>query len=363
MWVLLWFFYFQYYESTDDAYVNGNMVEINSVVEGSVIFYAAEDTDLVVEGQILVQLDPTNYRILYEKELSGLGATVLEVKQMYDRIKVNRATVGRQQASVDKARYDFENRQHLVDSRAVSNEDFVHSQEDYRIAKSTLEQAEYELELSLNAVGPYTVLNHPLVEKQKAAVRDAYHRLRHCSIYAPCTGFVAQRSVQIGQSVRPNSPLMSLIPAGNVPGLPVWVDANFKETQLKYMRIGQPAEVSLDIYGSRVLYKGRVLGIASGTGSVFSLIPPQNATGNWIKIVQRLPVRIYLDSKVLKDYPARLGLTAYVTVDLTRQDLPMLAPASSSAPATTTPVFDISMQDVDEAIDLIIAEALNKAEP
>jgi membrane fusion protein, multidrug efflux system len=355
-WLLLWVFYFQYYETTDDAYVNGNMVRISSVVEGSVVSYAAEDTYLVREGQLLVQLDETNYRVSYEKELSTLAVTMLEVRQMYDRVSANRAHLESQKSVLSKAKYDYENRVPLALAKAVSNEDLVHAQDDLLFAQFQVQQAEYELRVSMDAVGTFAMVDHPLIQQQRAKVREAFYKLKHCSIYAPCTGYVAQRSVQVGQSVLPTTALMSVIPENYL-----WVDANFKETQLPYMRIGQPAEVWLDLYGSRVLYKGTVLGIASGTGSIFSLLPPQNATGNWIKIVQRLPVRISLDPEVLRAHPGRLGLSAYVKVDLSEQQLPLLAQAPSAQPPTKTSVFEISFSEVNLLMDQLAAELLNSS--
>ena len=319
-WFLLWFFYLQYYESTDDAYANGNMININAAVPGSVVAFFADDTDLVMEGQLLVLLDRTDYQVQYDKELAALAATVLQVRQLYDTVKVNLANVDTKRIALARTKYDHDNRQQLVGTRAISDEDYTHSKDDLSTALFTLQQAEYQLQVALAAVGNTPPEKHPMIDQQQGSVRNAFYNLTHCAIHAPATGYVAQRSVDVGEWVTTTRALMAVIPKDYV-----WVDANFKETQLTYMRIGQPTTVWFDMYGSKVKYTGKVLGIASGSGSVFSLIPPQNATGNWIKIVQRLPVRISLDPETLKDYPMRLGISANVDVDISDYSGPKLA--------------------------------------
>lgn len=352
--LLLYIFYFQYYESTDDAYANGNNLNINSPISGSVIAFYADDTDLVKQGQLLVQLDRTAYQIAYEKELASLAAAVLQVRQLYDNVKVSGASVETKKIDLSKANYDYNNRAKLVDSQAISNEDFIHAHDTLSTAESELKLAEYQLKVAQDAAGNTDIENHPLIEQAKSSVRQAYYNLQHCDIFAPVTGYIAKRSVAVGEWVTPEIDMMALIPQDYV-----WVDANFKETQLTYMRIGQPATVWFDIYGSSVKYQGKVLGISSGSGSAFSLIPPQNATGNWIKIVQRLPVRISLDPETLKNYPTRIGISSNVTVDLTDQDLPLLAQIPPVKPVETTTVFDLDLNKVNEMIDEIIQKNLS----
>lgn len=355
LWFLYWLFYLQYHEYTDDAYANGGMININPAVSGSVVAFFADDTDLVTEGQLLVLLDRTDFQVQYEKELASLAATVLQVRQLYDTVEANRANFEGKKIAAIKARYDYENRMHLVGSQAISNEEFIHSKDDLQTAEHALKEAEAQLLASLDAAGNTPSETHPRVEEQKGNVRSAFYRLQHCSIFSPATGYVAQRTVDVGQWVTPTTNMLAVIPTDYV-----WVDANYKETQLTYMRVGQPASVWFDIYGSHVEYKGKVLGIASGSGSVFSLIPPQNATGNWIKIVQRLPVRISLDRKTLENYPVRLGISAEVNVDITNQDLPMLVQTISLSPVTTTRVFDIHLDKVNKVMEEVIRANLKK---
>ena len=219
-----------------------------------------------------------------------------------------------------------------------------------------MEQALFQLKAATAAAGNTIPQKHPLIAGQKEIVRSAFYSLQHCSIYAPQTGYIAQRSVEVGQWITPTTNLMAIIPTDHV-----WVDANFKETQLTNMRIGQPATVWFDLYGSDVKYEGKVIGIASGKGITFSLIPPQNATGNWIKIVQRLPVRISLDSNTVQRFPIRLGISATVDVEVTNQDLPRLSAITSPQPVAKTSVFDIHVQELNRIMDQIVENNLKNS--
>jgi membrane fusion protein (multidrug efflux system) len=353
LWLVYWHLYLQYYVSTDDAYAKGNLVNVNSAINGSVVAFFADDTDLVLEGRPLVLLDRTDYQVNFEKELSALAAVVLQVRQLYDTVLASRATVENKKALLAKAQFDYENRSHLVKSEAISTEDFVHAKDDLLIAQLDLKQAEYQLEVALAAVGSTPIEKHPLIEQQKSRVRTAFYHLKPGTIYAPTTGFIAQRSVNVGQWATPNINLMAVIPTDYM-----WVEANFKETQLGRMRVGQPATVWFDLYGPHVNFEGKVVGIACGTGSIFSLIPPQNATGNWIKIVQRVPVRIGLNSEQIQKYPIRLGLSANVEVNVSQQDLPLLSQVPADKPIGTTRVFDHQLEEVNQVIQQVIKENL-----
>lgn len=344
-----WLFYFRFYESTEDAYVNGNIVNVTTAIEGTPVAYFADDTDLVEKGQLLALLDMTEYRIRYEQELANLSLAAQKVKQLYDTVKANQINVHNKKIALEKARFDYDNRKNLVNSKAVSNEDYTHSQDAYRSAELDLKYAEQQLQIAFDAAGSTSMQDHPMIEVQKNSVRNAFYKLSHCTIYAPIKGYVAKRSVQVGQWTTPKTPLMAIIPSDYM-----WVDANFKETQLKNMRIGQPVKVTFDLYGRNVKFEGKVLGIASGTGSVFSLIPPQNATGNWIKIVQRLAVRIGLESQMMKKYPLRLGLSSTVEVDISNTDLPVLTTLIHNNPIETTSVYDLNFNEIEKLMDHII---------
>lgn len=348
-WFLLWLFYLQFYVKTDDAYSNGSMVTLNSAIPGSVIAFYADDTDLVLEGQLLARLDPTYYQIEYEKTLASLAAQTMRIKQSAEDILTAQANVEVRRSLLSKARFDYENRSQLVTSKAISNEDFIHSRDDLTIAENELKKAESQLKSAQDIISTGPLEIHPSIEEKKADVRQAYYNLTHCSIYAPATGHVAKRGVNVGQAITRTTDLMGIIPSDYV-----WVDANYKETELTHMRVGQPAKVYFDMYGSDVVYEGKVLGIASGSGSVFSLIPPQNATGNWIKVVQRLPVRISLDPEVVKKFPVRLGISAEVRVDITDRNLPMLTQIPPTKPVATTNVFEIDLENINKIIDQIV---------
>lgn len=356
-WFVLWFFYFRFHQRTDDAYANGNLVNINGATPGSVVAFFADDTDLVQEGQLLVLLDSTAYQIQYETALATLGATVLQVKELYDQERAAAATVAAARILFGKAQYDYENRKKLEESQAIAKEEIVHAGDDLLIAEFNLKRSEALWEAARDAIGGGPIANHPRIEEQKGRVRDAYYLLAHCRIYAPTTGFVAKRAVEVGQWISHAENLMAVIPMDYL-----WVDANYKETQLRRMRIGQSAEVSFDLYGSSVKYKGKVLGIGSGTGSVFSIIPPQNATGNWIKIVQRLPVRISLDPEQVRKYPPRLGISARVNVDITEQNLPRLAQSPHTRPIAKTKVFELDFKEAEERLEKVIRENLSTYE-
>lgn len=355
IWLLLYLLYFQYHESTDDAYVNGNLININSVISGTVTAFYADNTDLVNEGQLLVKLDPTELLVKYNQALASLASTTLQVRQIYDQVKVSHANLESKTTALSRAKYDYGNRATLIGTESISQEDYIHSKDEVALAQAAFKEAESQLARALDAAGNTPLEHHPLLEQAKATVREAYYRLNHCNIYAPARGYIAQRTVNVGQHVTPQTPLMAIIPIDYV-----WVDANFKETQLTYMRVGQPATVWFDIYGSGVKYQGKVLGIASGSGSVFSLIPPQNATGNWIKIVQRIPVRISLDPKQLEKYPARLGISAEVNVDLSNQNLPMLTAEKAIHAVAETNVFDLSFHEVNQKIEEVIHQNLEE---
>jgi membrane fusion protein (multidrug efflux system) len=355
IWFLVWVLYLKNYEETDDAYVNGNLISISSVISGTPIAFFADNTDLVEEGQVLIVLDSTSYQLQYERELSSLAATVLQVKQIYDRVEAAQLDVQAKRVQYEKATFDLGNREKLISSQAISKEEYVHAKDTLATVTLDLQQAEQQFKIALAAAGPTTRDKHPLIEVQKLNVRTAFYNINHCTIVAPTTGYIAQRAVEIGKWITPNTPLMAIVP---ITGM--WIDANFKETQLRNMRMGQPASITFDLYGKSRGFKGNVIGIGFGTGSVFSIIPPQNATGNWIKIVQRLPVRIGLNPQENQDFPLRLGLSASVSVDITNVDLPMIASIPSISPVGSTSVFDLNFKYLDQLINQMIIHYLQE---
>ncbi|MFM0208621.1 HlyD family efflux transporter periplasmic adaptor subunit [Paraburkholderia sediminicola] len=306
--------YGQYHESTDDAYVNGNLVQLTPQVTGTVNAVNADDTQIVKEGSPVVTLDPADSRIALLNAEAALGQAVRKVSTFYVNNSYYAANVAQREADLARAQDDLQRRVAVASTGAVSAEDVSHAREAVAGAQAALDAARQQA-LSNRALTDHTSIEqHPDVQAAAAKVRDAYLDYARNTLPAPVTGYVAQRSVQVGERVGPGTSLMSIVPLNGV-----WVDANFKEVQLRRMRIGQPVTMTADVYGSSVKYHGKVIGFSAGTGSAFATLPAQNATGNWIKIVQRLPVRIALDPKELQAHPLRVGLSMDVDAD-TRED-------------------------------------------
>ncbi|CAJ93393.1 Multidrug resistance efflux pump EmrA [Cupriavidus necator] len=344
-----WGMYARHFENTDDAYVAGNVVQVTPLVGGTVVSISADDTQLVTAGQPLIQLDRADSQVALEQAEAQLAQAVREVRTLYVNNGSLAANVALREADVAKARDDLRRRQAIAGSGAVSNEEISHAQSALKGAESALLAAREQLASNKVLTDQTTVEKHPNVQRAAASLRSAYLSFARSAMPAPVTGYVAKRSVQVGQRVAAGAPLMAVVPLDQV-----WVDANFKEVQITHMRIGQPVTLEADVYGSKVEYQGKVAGFSAGTGSAFSLLPAQNATGNWIKVVQRLPVRIALDPQQLKDHPLRVGLSMTVKVDVRREEGAAMAPAAPAKPMQTD-VYDKVAQDADQLIARIIA--------
>ncbi|MFD1555909.1 EmrA/EmrK family multidrug efflux transporter periplasmic adaptor subunit [Paraburkholderia silviterrae] len=346
---LYYFLVARFTESTDDAYVNGNVVQITPQVTGTVIAVNADDTQTVKIGDPLVQLDPADSRIALQQAEANLGQTVRQVRGLFADDSQYQAQVAQRQSDLSRAQDDLRRRMEVAQTGAVSQEEISHARDAVKSAEATLEAAQQQLAANRALTANTTIANHPNVMAAAARVRDAYLSNARNTLPAPVTGYVAKRSVQVGQRVSPGTPLMSVVPLNAV-----WVDANFKEVQLKHMGIGQPVEMTADVYGSSVVFHGKVVGFSAGTGSAFSLLPAQNATGNWIKVVQRLPVRISLDPEELQKHPLRIGLSMQVDVNIKNETGSHLG----NAPNTVyqTDVFAKYGDEADAEIARIIAE-------
>lgn len=336
-------------QSTDDAYVSGNVVEITPLVTGTVVSIGADDGDLVQAGQVLLQFDPSDSEVALQSAQAKLARTVRQVRGLYSNVDALKAQVQARQAELKKARENYNRRKVLADSGAIAAEELSHSRDDLSSAQSALDNARQQLNTSTALVDDTVVSSHPEVMAAAADLRQAYLDHARTTLVAPVTGYVAKRTVQLGQRLQPGTATMAVIPLDQV-----WIDANFKETQLRDMRIGQPVDVTADLYGSDVKYSGTVDSLGAGTGSAFALLPAQNATGNWIKIVQRVPVRIHLDPRQLADHPLRIGLSTVVEVDLHDQSGPALAQQPRKQPSFTTPVFDAQLVEADAMITRLI---------
>ncbi|MGX7002402.1 HlyD family efflux transporter periplasmic adaptor subunit [Caballeronia sp. KNU42] len=304
----------QYHESTDDAYVNGNLVELTPQVTGTVNAVNSDDTQIVKAGDPVVTLDPADSKIALLNAEAALGQAVRQVSTLYVNNSYYAAYVAQRESDLARAQDDLKRRVAVSGTGAVSAEDVAHARDAVASAQAALDAARQQAQSNHALTDRTSVEQHPDVQAAAAKVRDAYLSYARNTLPAPVTGYVAQRSVQVGERVSPGTPLMSIVPLDGV-----WVDANFKEVQLRRMRIGQPVTMTADVYGSNIKYHGRVIGFSAGTGSAFATLPAQNATGNWIKIVQRLPVRIALDPKELEAHPLRIGLSMVADAE-TRND-------------------------------------------
>lgn len=341
----------RWYESTDDAYVNGNVVEITPLVTGTVTSIGADDGDLVHAGQVLLQFDPADSQVALQSAQANLARTVRQVRGLYSNVDSLKAQLQTRQAELRKAQQDFNRRKVLAESGAIAGEELSHARDDLSVAQAAVNSARQQLSTSAALVDDTVVASHPEVMAAAADLRQAYLAHARTTLVAPVTGYVAKRSVQLGQRLQPGTATMAVIPLDQV-----WIDANFKETQLRQMRIGQPVEITADLYGSDVTYSGTVDSLAAGTGSAFALLPAQNATGNWIKIVQRVPVRIHLNPDQLKDHPLRIGLSTVVDVDLHDQSGPALAQQPPQQASYTTDVYDRQLVEADKLIEQLIRD-------
>jgi membrane fusion protein (multidrug efflux system) len=341
----------RFYQSTDDAYVAGNVVIVTPQIPGTVIAIKADDTDFVKAGDDLVLLDNADAKVALEQTEAELAQTVRQIRSLFTTNASLAANVELAQSQLAKARDDYERRRNLTETGAVSYEEMNHAESAQKSAQADLLAAQEKLATNQAFTENTSIEQHPAVQQAAAKVHAAYLEFQRAAIPAAIDGYVAKRSVQVGQHVTPGSPLLAIIPLNQV-----WVDANFKEGQLAQMRIGQPAELEADIYGGKVDYHGTIVGLGAGTGSAFSLLPAQNATGNWIKVVQRVPVKIQLDPKELIAHPLRLGLSIRATVSVKDQSGAQLATSQRAQPAYETMVYRKLDHQADELIKSIIAK-------
>ena len=350
IWFLLWTLVFSRRETTDNAYVNGNQVAISAQVPGTVVAILADDTQHVDAGQVLVKLDSTDADVRLSQTRSALAQAVRQVRQQTDSATGSDATVAVNQVALKKAEADLKRHLPLIAQQAEAPETIQHLRDAVDQARAALTSAQAQASAEHASVEGTDIANNPAVLQARANFRAAWVAAQRNTIYAPVSGYVAQRSVQLGNSVQPGQQLMTVLPLHDL-----WIDANFKENQLRHVRIGQPAKIETDLYGSNVEYHGKVIGLGAGTGSVFSLLPAQNATGNWIKVVQRVPVRIALDNQELDKHPLRIGLSSDVTVDITDDRGAVLAPqAEHPAVVAETTVYEQMASQADAEANQVI---------
>ena len=351
-----WWLIGQYHEDTDDAYVAGNLVNVSPQISATVTAIDTDETDLVKQGQPLVRLDDTDTAIALDQAKANLAETVRQVRQMFEAAGQLRATVALRQADLARAKEDVVRREALIRQHAVSREDLQHAKTAYTAAQAALREVEHQLAASTAMVGGTDVEHHPLVQAAEARLRAAYVEWQRHVVLAPVSGYVARRSVQIGQRVMPGATLLTIVPLDQL-----WVEANLKEDQFEDIRLGQPVSMNADLYGSGVTFHGKVLGVSAGTGAAFALLPPQNASGNWIKIVQRVPVRIALDPHELASHPLRLGLSMKVSIDTHDRGGDTLARTAVTGGRYKTDVYDVQNDAADKLIATIVDANLGKA--
>lgn len=352
---LYWAFFLRNIETTDDAYVGGNIVQITPRVTGTITTIHADNMDFVKAGATLLELDPTDAKLTFERACANLAQTVRQTRGLYLDQSQLKANLALNQNELNKAKADLARRKQLVNVEAATPEEIAHAKAAVINAEASYQMAHAKLAGNQVLLGNNDVIaQHPAVLEVSTQVREAYLNLQRSKIISPVEGYLAQRLAQVGQRVNIGQNLMAVVPLTQL-----WVDANFKETQLANIRIGQPVKVTADIYGSQVQYTGKVYGLGIGSGSAFSLLPAQNATGNWIKVVQRVPVRIVLDPKMLKKHPLRIGLSMTVDVDTSTQGGQTLANNVRTSAVYTTPVFEGDSKRAEQVVHQIILENVN----
>jgi membrane fusion protein (multidrug efflux system) len=352
-WALYYFLVARGRVTTEDAYVNGNLIRLTPQVAGTVVAINADETQFVHHGQVLVQLDRRDAEVALAQSKANLAQTVRDVAQLFAEANRDAALLRTQQVQLQQAHEDVARDRPLLAVHGVSQETLQHEENTVRGAVAGVQQAQATLASTRAAISGTTPENHPRVLQAEAALRNAWLALARTQVVAPVSGYVVRRAVQLGQQVAPATEMLAIVPVDSR-----WVDANFKENQLSGLRIGQPASVSADMYGSRVHYHGRVLGITAGTGSALAVLPAQNASGNWIKIVQRLPVRIGLDPQELEQHPLFLGLSTNIDVDVTDQRGAALSRQPAFPVALSTDVYAEQEVGADAAIAEILAANL-----
>ncbi|WP_312689352.1 efflux RND transporter periplasmic adaptor subunit [Kosakonia sp.] len=345
-WYLL---YARYYETTDDAYVNANLVTLTPQISGTVTQVAVDEGDYVQKGQPLVLLDPSDTQIALQQAEANLASTVRQVRGLYSTVDNYRAQVAAKKVALETAQSDYVRRQKIAASGAISTEDLAHYRDAVTSAKSDLAAVQQALSTNLAMVDDTVIDSHPEIKNAVATLRQRYLDNARSTIVAPVSGYVAKRAVQLGMRVDSGTTLLSIVPLDQV-----WVDANFKESQMDAMRLGQSVTLTADLYGDKVEYQGTITSLGIGTGSAFSLLPAQNASGNWIKIVQRLPVRITLDPHDMEKHPLRVGLSMFARVDIRHADGHLLPQQSVQTPRFTTDVYQNALANADQVVAKIL---------
>ena len=346
-----WFFFIKGFEETEDAYVSGNQVMVSSQVAGNISKINVDNMDPVQAGDVLLELDDTNAKLSFEQAKSNLANAVRQISQLNYTVKQLKSAVRANEITLAQAQGNLNRRVQLVKDGAIDKESFQHAKEAVELAKANLTTSQNQLEANQALLLDGPLSEQPQIQSAVSNLKQAWLNLERTKIRSPIKGYVARRNAQVGQAVSVGGALMAVVNTDQM-----WLDANFKETQLTHMRIGQPVEIHFDLYGKDKTFDGKVVGIEMGTGSAFSLLPTQNATGNWIKVVQRVPVRIQLDPQQLAENPLRIGLSATVKVNVSDSQGETLRNQAPSTTLYSTNVLQYDESAVNNLIESIIRD-------
>ena len=346
-----WFFFIKGFEETEDAYVSGNQVMVSAQVAGNISKINVDNMDPVQAGDVLLELDDTNTKLSFEQAKSNLANAVRQISQLNYTVKQLKSAVRANEITLAQAQGNLNRRVQLVKDGAIDKESFQHAKEAVELAKANLTTSQNQLEANQALLLDGPLSEQPQIQSAVSNLKQAWLNLERTKIRSPIKGYVARRNAQVGQAVSVGGALMAVVTTDQM-----WLDANFKETQLTHMRIGQPVKIHFDLYGKDKTFDGKVIGIEMGTGSAFSLLPTQNATGNWIKVVQRVPVRIQLDPQQLAENPLRIGLSATVKVNVTDSQGETLRDQASTTTLYSTNVLQYDESAVNNLIESIIRD-------
>ena len=346
-----WYFFIKGFEETEDAYVSGNQVMVSAQVAGNISKINVDNMDPVQAGDVLLELDDTNAKLSFEQAKSNLANAVRQVSQLNYTVKQLKSAVRANEITLAQAQGNLNRRVQLVKDGAIDKESFQHAKEAVELAKANLTTSQNQLGANQALLLDGPLSEQPQIQSAVSNLKQAWLNLERTKIRSPIKGYVARRNAQVGQAVSVGGALMAVVTTDQM-----WLDANFKETQLTHMRIGQPAEIHFDLYGKDKTFNGKVVGIEMGTGSAFSLLPTQNATGNWIKVVQRVPVRIQLEPQQLAENPLRIGLSATVKVNVTDSQGETLRDQAPATPLYSTNVLQYDESAVNNLIESIIRD-------
>ena len=346
-----WYLFIKGFEETEDAYVSGNQVMVSAQVAGNISKINVDNMDPVLAGDVLLELDDTNAKLSFEQAKSNLANAVRQVSQLNYTVKQLKSAVRANEITLAQAQGNLNRRVQLVKDGAIDKESFQHAKEAVELAKANLTTSQNQLGANQALLLDGPLSEQPQIQSAVSNLKQAWLNLERTKIRSPIKGYVARRNAQVGQAVSVGGALIAVVTTDQM-----WLDANFKETQLTHMRIGQPAEIHFDLYGKDKTFDGKVVGIEMGTGSAFSLLPAQNATGNWIKVVQRVPVRIQLDPQQLAENPLRIGLSATVKVNVTDSQGETLRDQAPATPLYSTNVLQYDESAVNNLIESIIRD-------